>query len=573
MQLLRPPFEARARPHIQPRRRLLGRAHRASLLPCAALTQLEVAPSDREGSISVLPASKPPGSANVYFSTKGCCDNAGGATLAQKPVHPLALTRVLALISIAAFGGAFYKDFEQTAAAAWDQNMMLNSTSDGPGWSVLARTTAPLSGSSQRAVGSSSGQAAGHEGGAHADRQDGRGPVEGKESQELEATPDEEGAEDSAAPDAMMPQADTGPSDAAAASGCRSLLPGTPLNQQAASSSSSTLSVSVKKARSSKVKTGDDLRPAYDPWPDRKRTPRAAKDKTAAAAASKALKKMLGRDKLMKRRLTLGAAEPSASSARVTRPRHDARDAATPRSSEGMAQRLLAGRCVDNCLRLMNMHLLSPARAWNPSCLQPQRGLSAKLDGQDVFVVDVFTRRGLKLADVAPLKKRDCSSWVLGRAETVKQERLEAVGLRFKPLDVKGKEVVFVSVPNQDVDSVLALPDTLAQARSVAAGQKPVSPCNLPQLSRNNALRSVVPASARKHVEQNPGHVTEHRNDKGEIKFMLDLPTPVPIDVRPHRCKTCRTSEECESGNYFVVTIADMRTELMCLFIDLSFLF
>jgi hypothetical protein len=144
----------------------------------------------------------------------------------------------------------------------------------------------------------------------------------------------------------------------------------------------------------------------------------------------------------------------------------------------------------------------------------------------------------------------------------VRQDSLQEVGFRFKPVDVTAKRVTFEAVADQDANAVAKLSDLLASASSAAAKQKPVEPCGFPQLTQADKIIDILPATARMHVESNPGHTTRQRCDKGQIRFVLDLPRPVPVDLRPRRCLTCRTTIGSETSNYFPVAGADMERVL-----------
>ena len=73
---------------------------------------------------------------------------------------------------------------------------------------------------------------------------------------------------------------------------------------------------------------------------------------------------------------------------------------------ETLAKRLASGRTSENFLRLVHCHLLSPpppgGAGANPPARQAAPGLSARLGGVDVLVVDTFHRYRVPMADVVP---------------------------------------------------------------------------------------------------------------------------------------------------------------------------
>ena len=77
------------------------------------------------------------------------------------------------------------------------------------------------------------------------------------------------------------------------------------------------------------------------------------------------------------------------------------------RSVADLALRLAAGRTPEMLLTLMSPKLFGQdGPPVSPADLLPQRSLFANVSGEDCAIVDTFIRRGEKLADVAPLKRR-----------------------------------------------------------------------------------------------------------------------------------------------------------------------
>ena len=77
-----------------------------------------------------------------------------------------------------------------------------------------------------------------------------------------------------------------------------------------------------------------------------------------------------------------------------------------------------------NCCRRF-AHLRSRAL---PSLFTGSMGCISTFS-REVIIVDTFTRRGLPLADVAKLCPRGFETWVMGRVETCRQDRMTHVGL------------------------------------------------------------------------------------------------------------------------------------------------
>lgn len=138
-------------------------------------------------------------------------------------------------------------------------------------------------------------------------------------------------------------------------------------------------------------------------WP--KRFPRKPK---AKAVAKRELKQASKRLAAKPSRLVVTAPQSLPKSGK-----HESRRRAVnaPLSSQltERAKRLQAGRTVTVALMLARFHVFQPLQQDSSmDTLPPTRGLNAFHKGTDVFIVDLFTRWGSELADVAA---RDLATW------------------------------------------------------------------------------------------------------------------------------------------------------------------
>ena len=116
------------------------------------------------------------------------------------------------------------------------------------------------------------------------------------------------------------------------------------------------------------------------------------------------------------------------------------------------AERLARGRTLEALLTLADTRLFHLDGADAPPSvhgdLTPKRGLQAKHQLEDVYILDTFARRGKPYADVAPLllddREGDDSWYKLGRIYTVPCSDLSHVCSGFS-LHVTGNQVRAVS--------------------------------------------------------------------------------------------------------------------------------
>ncbi|CAJ1452508.1 unnamed protein product [Effrenium voratum] len=282
-------------------------------------------------------------------------------------------------------------------------------------------------------------------------------------------------------------------------------------------------------------------------WP--KRSPRKPRAKQQAREAPP-------RDvQQAARRLAPRAARvlPFRSGADIRRhlPRQHASDA---RGQGGACARLVAGRTPANALKLYSFHIFAPmAPDSRGDAVLPARGLTAKLRGGDVFIIEVFTRWGRKLADVTPIR----ADGKLGRAQTVRRDELSEVGLSHRIASFSRGAAQLEALDRLDV---AALPGVLVQTQSLAARLVP-SRLQWPVPASPPDVQVVTPLAASLHGLV-LGHDVAARADKSGLKVLLDIPRPAILDCRPHRCTTCRHSDHPEVGNYFRVQDSDLEEQL-----------
>jgi hypothetical protein len=294
-----------------------------------------------------------------------------------------------------------------------------------------------------------------------------------------------------------------------------------------------------------------------------KRFPRKKRETTKKKKdVASQIAKVLDTRRLSKRQQELGAKEPASGSAFGSTLRHNARDAPVPSSEQGRASRLVAGRSVAVYVKLMQIQLLGPLPLDLTCQLRPQRGLSCKVRGRSAIIVDAFTRRGVALLDVGWLDKEGQGSWVVRDVETVRADLARDIGLHFQAVEIQGSIVQFQQVGDDNVRAAGRAPFILAAAANAVSGlrQALTAGSRLPKLEL--AVSQVTPAAAERHVQDCPGHSVGVRTDKGDIGYLLDVPVPLQVDLRPHRCMTCKASGISEVGNYFPVLPGDITAAL-----------
>lgn len=156
----------------------------------------------------------------------------------------------------------------------------------------------------------------------------------------------------------------------------------------------------------------------FTPWT--KRSPKKVYERKAThTAAAPQNRRMQKREQPQKRKwhpTSLHANQPASSPAPAV---HGQEIAQSPRKriktldpgERGTAmlsdsQRVTAGRTLPMLTKLMGVHLLGDLQRWNDNTLQPRPGLFGKFKYEDgwCFIVGSFSRRGVPMADVVPLR-------------------------------------------------------------------------------------------------------------------------------------------------------------------------
>ncbi|CAL1171214.1 unnamed protein product [Cladocopium goreaui] len=194
-----------------------------------------------------------------------------------------------------------------------------------------------------------------------------------------------------------------------------------------------------------------------------------------------------------------------------------------------LAQRLAAGRTLELLTTLMVVHFLKICAA-KVTQLQPRGGLFAFRDDQPVFILSVWTSRKITLADVVPLKQATFQGRTVLKAKytetrTCRWSELKDVGLHFQVAncanDRRGASLLFQKQPGEHKEIKAHL------AERAASG------------------------------------ITHHaapRADESRSFWILDLPLPVQVDGRRHRCHT-RALVEQICGNALSLNVAGRMKE------------
>ena len=249
--------------------------------------------------------------------------------------------------------------------------------------------------------------------------------------------------------------------------------------------------------------------------------------------------------------------------AQSSQPRHDAADAPERFGVDHQAQRLRAGRTRQVFLQLAEPVLWKPLSPTSSNTLKPQRGLSCKIGTRRALIIDVFTRRGQPKLDVGLLDWAGGNLWKLDCVKTVAAAEASDVGFHMKmQAPLHGKCVLLEEVESPCVSDLQCCVKEINALRSFVESVSQARPEGPWRISLQTELESIRPATAKQHCEANPGHTTVPRADKANFVFLLDLPLPVPLDVRPHRCSQCKHPStnipDSEIGNYFPVTPQDI---------------
>jgi hypothetical protein len=249
-------------------------------------------------------------------------------------------------------------------------------------------------------------------------------------------------------------------------------------------------------------------------WP--KRLPRKPK---AKAVAKRELKQASKRLAAKPSKLVVTTPQPLPKSGKHAS-RRRAGDAPAFGQLTERAKRLQAGRTVTVALMLARFHVFQPLQQDSSmDTLPPTRGLNAFHNGTDVFIVDLFTRWGSELADVAALSETCSGTWRLGKVQTVHRAQLTGVGLRYKV-----KALTRGIVQLERIQDMVApdVPRHFKETEALAFRLLHANTIQWPSMDPGQQQpHSVVPLGASLHGRL-CGHEVRPRCDKGGIRLVLD---------------------------------------------------
>ena len=222
---------------------------------------------------------------------------------------------------------------------------------------------------------------------------------------------------------------------------------------------------------------------------------------------------------------------------------------------------------------LQGLHLFGSCEEFDASVPStPRAGLFAQHGAETVFILSTFSRRGVPMADVVPLRPpRDSAPHVhlamLRLARSCAQAELKDLGLHFELLE--GSLAVKRTTrtlrfrargpggAHGDSARVPRVPTThTIAALSAARISTEASDDAAPLQAREAGCRIVMPAAAKRHVQETAAAGQEHhvapqsRKNSRLPRFVLDLPMPWQLGVGGYRCRDC--------AMHFKVTPADV---------------
>ena len=240
--------------------------------------------------------------------------------------------------------------------------------------------------------------------------------------------------------------------------------------------------------------------------------------------------------------------------------------ASTPASSSGAVEqlhgirqgplctaerRIAAGRTPARLARLLRMSLLHKPEPdlQLAAGLPPDAGLFAERLGVDVFIVSVFVRRGVPMADVVEI--RDVSGCFVARFRDVRTTRradLTNVGLHFHTVGFGPgrRSLRFTACKVSSCAPSAAVAGAL-QANQCAATlwhSALASPANHGTgTSASQNVCQIRPLALQAHLQAcvaaGSPHLAAPRPDRARVDFVLDLPCPRQYTSGEWRCHTC----------------------------------
>lgn len=242
-----------------------------------------------------------------------------------------------------------------------------------------------------------------------------------------------------------------------------------------------------------------------------------------------------------------------------------------------LVSRLAAGRTVQNLLEAMGSRLFVPSTSPSSSGqLVPKKGLFASIDGDDVFVLAVFTRHRVPLADVIPVRPmpgKELFRAKLNETRTCKQAELINVGVHYhavrRPSDRARTKLVFKRAEphgetfHESTMRHLAFEHYLGalNAQGTPAEPASVQPVGLPTVEPRQLLPSTLRAHLGVFAARNEPHCAWPRSDEKAVGFVLDLPLPIPFDDRGYVCTTCKNDPRVQHSPVYRLDDDDIRLE------------
>ena len=219
-----------------------------------------------------------------------------------------------------------------------------------------------------------------------------------------------------------------------------------------------------------------------------------------------------------------------------------------------MASRMLEGRTLALRQQLRETSLFRPCDLQTGMALKqelyPAAGLTAVRQQEPVLIVHTFQRRNTWMAHVVPIAETQARNPPQG-AEAVLQRRraltcvwkeLESVGLSWQVVGfvrdtVYLKRFDSAAAEIHCVHSTLETWDILNSVAATCLDLPPWAHEEKDELAEGLGAIEVLSLDCVQHVEQNPGHKLVAREHSVEPVFLLDVPMPRLLDMRP--CLTC----------------------------------